>query len=97
MRETMGDETRFPVVWHPALVDAANHRPSHRPWSSEPTLPRLCCYFARAWEQHVRCRHFQQPADRPKGRCSLPSLLCPSRSSLRGKKASRGPVAGSLS
>jgi hypothetical protein len=31
MRGKMGDETRFQVGWDPALVDAANYRPSHRP------------------------------------------------------------------
>ena len=29
-------------------------------------------------EQHVRCRRFQQPADRHQGRRSFPSLACPS-------------------
>ena len=31
------------------------------------------------WEQHVRCRHFQQPADRHHGRRSCPSPASPSK------------------
>ena len=38
-----------------------------------------------AWEQHVRCRHCQQPADRHEGRRSLPSPASPAENSTELK------------
>jgi hypothetical protein len=45
-------------------------------WATDPTWGKL---KPTDWEQHVRCRHFQQPADRHRGRCLLPSPASPSK------------------